>query len=171
MKKLLILLLLGFGCQEPQPEAVESPRHQIAFQTSREGNTEVYLMNADGSELTNLTRHDSLDYHPSGSLDGAKITFVSGRDGNQEIYLMNADGSNQTNLTRHEAADIDPSFSPDGSQITFDSDRDGNVEVYVMDADGANVIRLTDHPGVDSHPYFGPMNFFHSGPKYGWRVR
>ena len=118
-KKTIILLLsvcagglLGFGCQEPQPEPEAVVQHQIAFQTSREGNTEVYLMNADGSGLTNLTRHDSLDYHPSGSLDGAKITFISGRDGNQEIYVMDADGSNQRRVTNNPAVEIGPAWGP-----------------------------------------------------------
>ena len=72
---------------------------KIAFQSFRDGNFEIYIMNADGSDQTRLTNNPAFDQYPSLSRDGKKITFVSNRDGNSEIYVMNADGSEIRNLT------------------------------------------------------------------------
>ena len=117
---------------------------KIAFSSDRDGNREIYVMNAqDGSNQTTLTYYPATDEFPSWSPDGTKIAFVTGAD----IYVMNAqDGSNQTNLTIDPAFDFDPSWSPDGTKIAFSSDRDGNTEIYVMNAqDGSNQTRLTDN--------------------------
>ena len=72
---------------------------KIAFVSERDGNDEIYVMNADGTLQTRLTSDPGSDDLPAWSPDGARITFASGRDGNIEIYVMNADGSNQTRLT------------------------------------------------------------------------
>jgi Tol biopolymer transport system component len=79
---------------------------KIAFSSDRDGNREIYVMNAqDGSNQTNLTIDPAFDFDPSWSPDGTKIAFSSDRDGNTEIYVMNAqDGSNQTRLTDNAAA-------------------------------------------------------------------
>ena len=68
----------------------------IAFVSDRDGNQEIYVMNADGSGLTSLTNNAADDYDPAWSPDGRQIAFYSDRDGNWEIYLMNADGSGLT---------------------------------------------------------------------------
>ena len=85
----------------------------------RDGNAEIYVMNADGSAQENLTRQPASDSHPSWSRDGRKLVFVSRRDGNSEIYVMNADGSGLRNLTRTPSDDLDPAWSPDGRTIAF----------------------------------------------------
>jgi len=72
---------------------------KIAFASERDGNSEIYLMNADGSGQQSLTRNLAYDGDPGWSPDGQKITFVSNRDGRFEIYVMNADGSGQRSLT------------------------------------------------------------------------
>src|SRR6185436_2023005 len=92
---------------------------RIAFQSDRDGNNEIYVMNGDGSGLINLTNDPSDDYLPVWSPDGKRILFSSTRDGNWEIYMMNADGSAQTNLTNNPANDGDMNWSPDGTQIVF----------------------------------------------------
>jgi Tol biopolymer transport system component len=85
---------------------------------------DVYVMNADGSDVARLTDAPGADYAPAWSPDGLRIAFVSVRDGNDEIYVMNADGTDQTNLTSHEANDgapsweqvpVDASPAPEGS--------------------------------------------------------
>ena len=94
--------------------------NKITFVSNRDGMaTEIYVMNADGSNQTRLTSNTADDHFPSFSRDGSKITFASDRDGNHEIYVMNADGSNQTRLTNNPADDFFPSFSGDGSKIAF----------------------------------------------------
>jgi len=64
---------------------------QIAFMSSRDGNDEIYIMNADGSGQTRLTDNPAYDAAPVWSPDGQRIAFYSTRDGNSEIYVMNAD--------------------------------------------------------------------------------
>ncbi|MBI1926910.1 sigma-70 family RNA polymerase sigma factor [Candidatus Poribacteria bacterium] len=129
---------------------------KIAFFSNRDGNEEIYVMDADGKNPTNLTRHPAVDAGPSWSPDGTKIAFWSDRDGNDEIYVMDADGKNPTNLTRHPAVDRSPSWSPDGTKIAFHSDRDGNYDIYVMDADGKNQVNLTRHPAEDRSSSWSP---------------
>jgi hypothetical protein len=128
----------------------------IAFASNRDGNWEIYVMNADGSGVTRLTNNPADDRVPSWSPDGRRIAFDSKRDGNYEIYVMNADGSGQTNLTNNPADDYMPSWSPDGRRIAFDSKRDGNYEIYVMNADGSGVTRLTNNPAFDCCPAWSP---------------
>ena len=129
---------------------------RIAFQSNRDGNEEVYVMNPDGTGQTNLTNNAANDLEPVFSPDGSKIAFRSNRDGNTEIYLMNADGTGQVNLTNNAANDFQPAFSPDGGRIAFYSDRDGNTEIYVMNADGTGQTNLTNNPAFEFEPTFSP---------------
>jgi Tol biopolymer transport system component len=135
------------------PAAV-SAQEKIAFTSHRDGNAEIYVMNADGSNPTRLTFFSASDGQPSFSGGGSKIAFESYRNGNAEIYVMYSNGFDQTRLTNNAAADTDPSFSPDGSKIAFVSDRDGNSEIYVMNSDGTNQTRLTNDSLGDDQPSF-----------------
>jgi Tol biopolymer transport system component len=75
---------------------------KIAFDSWRDGNTEIYVMNADGSNQTQLINVQDGNFAPDWSPDGTKIAFT--RDvGNVDIYVMNADGSGQTRLTNNPA--------------------------------------------------------------------
>jgi Tol biopolymer transport system component len=142
----------------PQPSSTPSAGGAglIVFQSQRDGNTEVYMMNADGSAQTRLTNNTADDFQPLWSPDGGHITFVSARDGNNEIYVMNADGSAQTRLTDNSADDTQPAWSPFGTRLAFVSARDGNNEIYVMNADGSAQTRLTDNSADDMNPAWSP---------------
>ncbi len=140
--------------QDTSPTLAES---RIAFMSTRDGNYEVYAMNADASGQTRLTNNAAFDYKSAWSPDGSKIAFTSSRDaGNFEIYAMNADGSGQTRLTTNAAIDYGPAWSPDGSKIAFASNRDGNYEVYSMNADGSGQTRLTNNAAPDYAPAWSP---------------
>ena len=143
---------------------------KIAFVSNRSdvppyyGQYEIYVMDADGSNVIRLTTDPGYDLNPAWSPDGSKIVFVSTRDdGDADIYVMDADGSNVIRLTNSLPAVNDgPVWSPDGSKIAFVSNRSdvppyyGQYEIYVMDADGSNVIRLTTDPGYDLKPAWSP---------------
>jgi len=140
----------------------------VLFMSRRDGNSEIYVMNPDGSQQSNLTSHPSNDSHGCWSPDGTKIAFVSSRDGNSEIYVMDADGANPTNLTQHSGGDWSPCWAPDGSKIAFQTDREGsmvavegitpqimfsfNLEIFVMNADGSGQMNLSQHPSWDGFP-------------------
>ena len=122
---------------------------KIVFYSDRDGNYEIYTMNADGSNQTRLIFNQAGNFAPAWSPNGRQIVFASFREDEHlaEIYVMDADGSNQRRLTHHHGWDGDPDWSPDGSQIAFNSDRNsgkGDLNIFVMDADGGNVRQVTD---------------------------
>ncbi|MEW6330692.1 MAG: DUF5050 domain-containing protein [Pseudomonadota bacterium] len=119
---------------------------RIVFVSDRDGNAEIYAMNADGSEQNRLTNNTFADYGPSPSPDGTRIAFSSYRNDNFEIYIMNADGSGQTRLA--SSAYGRPAWSPDSLRIAFTSSRDGDI--YVINADGSGQTRLT-YSGWNEH--------------------
>ena len=97
--------LLSLIQGKPTPLDVQAPAwspdgRTIVFVSWRDGNGEVYAMDADGSGPRNLTQDPAKDVRPAWSPDGRRIAFVSRRDGNSEVYVMNADGSGKRNLTR-----------------------------------------------------------------------
>ena len=120
MKKLLFVLLvitlavsLLIGCTlVTQGKGEGEGGGKIAFVSTRDGNEEIYVMNADGSNQTNITNNPAGDLLPCFSPDGTKIAFTSWRDGDYEIYVMKADGSNQTRLTNNPAGEYSPSWGP-----------------------------------------------------------
>ena len=132
------------------PTPSEKATELIAYSSDQDGDFEVWVMNADGSDHRKLTDNDAMDGSPAWSPDGNQIAFISNRDGNDEIYVMNADGSVVRRLTQTaDASESFPAWSPDGIQISFDSDRGGSWDIYVMAIDGSDVRRLTDHPSDD----------------------
>jgi Tol biopolymer transport system component len=133
-------------------QIVSAPGSKIAFASYRDGNYEIYSMNADGSSPTRLTNNTAWDNQPNWSPDRSKIAFATDRDGNLEIYSMNANGSNLIRLTNYGAADNYPVWSPNGSKISFTSNRDGNLEIYSMNANGSGLTRLTNNAAADGGP-------------------
>ena len=131
-----------------------SRRAKIAFTSTRDGNHEIYVMDADGSNQVRLTNHLADDYEPSWSPDGRRIAFVSDRDiGVEHIYAMDADGQNVTQLIGASNGSH-PAWSPDGAKIAFTRNKGGR-QLWVMDADGGNQTALT-HVGFNVLPAWSP---------------
>ena len=130
---------------------------RIVFYSDRDGDHEIYVMNAYGRNVTQLTNNRVDDYTAAWSPDGRRIVFSSNRDGDDEIYVMDADGTDVTQLTHNRVSDdVVPNWSPDGARIAFMSDRDGDDEIYVMDADGTDVTQLTHNSVEESDPAWSP---------------
>jgi dipeptidyl aminopeptidase/acylaminoacyl peptidase len=118
---------------------------------------QIFVVNEDGTGMTQLTDDPGWNYLPAWSSDGSRIAFVSTRDGNDEIYVMNADGSAQMRLTQSANEDLNPSWAPGEDRIAFQSNRGGNNQIYVMNADGTDVTQLTDDPaGFNGAPAWSP---------------
>ncbi len=89
---------------------------QIALLSARDGNPEIYIMNADGSSQLNLTNtpvfQESVQGDFAWSPDGTQILYHSDQSGNIDVYVMNADGSNKVNLTNDPGTDFGSIWVP-----------------------------------------------------------
>jgi Tol biopolymer transport system component len=156
-----ILVLLLAACGAPGgadstalPTSPAGPG-QIAFVSDRDGNQEIYRMNADGSEQVNLSRSLAADWFPAWSPEGSRIAFVSDRDGQPAVYVMNADGTGQARLS-----DLDglyPAWSPDGQRIAFFAAAGENLwQLVTVDMAGSGRQALTEPARYDGFPAWSP---------------
>jgi hypothetical protein len=129
---------------QPGDPAWSPSGDKIAFVTGRDGNGEIYYMNADGSGQTRVTNNPAPDHSPAWSPDGTKVVFVRVSAGYKDIYTINIDGSGETNLSNTPSTDEEqPAWSPAGTKIAFT--RGSNL--YTMNVDGSGVTYLPTRYG------------------------
>ena len=146
---------------------------QVAFRAGdlveANGDEELYVMNADGTDVRQLTHNSDFDSAPAWSPDGTRIAFehadaaTLGGPEEKDVFVMNADGSDVQQLTASPGTDEGPIWSPDGTKIAFSSARDGQQEIYVMNADGSDPRRLTDNPARDESADWQSLPFDTTG--------
>jgi len=128
----------------------------LAFALRRNGNSDIYAVNAGDKQLIRLVDHPADDRDASFSPEAEEIAFASHRDGNWDIYRMDIASGVASRLTFSTTYDGAPAWSPDGKQIMFESYRGGNLDLYLMDRDGQKVRRLTSDPAPDMNPAWSP---------------
>jgi Tol biopolymer transport system component len=128
---------------------------------------EIFVMNADGSNPTQITFNELDDEVPAWSPNGKRIVFKRDFDPvrgqfDDDILTMRANGAGERNLTSSPGVqDYDPDWSPDGRRIAFTSERDGDAEIYRMRTNGSRVRQLTFNDG----PFDGGPNWSPDGRK------
>jgi Tol biopolymer transport system component len=152
---------------EGSKPAVSPDGSRIAYVLSRN----IWLMNADGTGIRQLTTDSKFNDDPAWSPDGSRIAFSAGSPGafdDADIFVMNADGSGKINLTNTQSnlSESDPAWSPDGSRIAYtrsfcDPNGGGAQCVFVMNADGTNPQNLTPETILSQCP--NQPGYFHKG--------
>jgi TolB protein len=117
----------------------------VAFVSDRGGIPQLFLMNADGTNITKLDLPD-MGYviDPAWSPNGQLLAFSWRRpSGNYDLYIMDAATQKIVELTRDAGRNERPSWAPDGRHIVFESTRGGTRQIWVMLADGSQARQLT----------------------------
>jgi uncharacterized protein YjdB len=117
--------------------AISPDGSRVAFVSTRDGNPEVYVMDADGTNLTRVTNDPQPDGRPVFTADGAGIVFQSLRSGKPQIYTAALDGSGTKALTTDSVSQT-PTVSPDGGTISFASVRSKTYHIWLMGRDGSS---------------------------------
>jgi uncharacterized protein YjdB len=137
---------VGTDTGSVQEPSVSPDGSRIAFVSTRDGNPELYTMNADGSEWRRLTNDPGSDGRPVFTADGQAIVFHSARASRrQQLYIMNVDGTGVRPLTS-DSAGSQPTISPDGKTIAFVAPRNQDYDIWLMNSDGTNQRAFTRSP-------------------------
>lgn len=157
MKTIMVFLLMLVL----SPSSYADTSDRIVFVSTRDGNDEIYIMNADGSNQINLTNSRWADTDPAGSPDGTRIAFTSGRPGTawHGLFVMNADGSQVKEVSQGGDTYFNPAWSPDGTKLIYikGAGEDGGPSgTFLLDIESATETLLSEFFLKDSVPIFSP---------------
>lgn len=157
-------------CTSP---AISPDGKRIAFSLAEDGNSDIYVMNLDGSHLQRLTRHPAVDTNPSWTAGGRSLLFTSDRVGTPQIYQMDADGLNQTRITEENPYNDSASWNPRYDMITYVSRFDNDFDIFIMDMATRRNYRVTRLQGSNEDPCWSPDGeqlCFSSNRSGSWQI-
>jgi dipeptidyl aminopeptidase/acylaminoacyl peptidase len=142
--------------QQAESLVVEEMDSYIAYSSTRNGNTDIYIIKPDGSGLTRLTEDALEDVFPAWSPDGQKIVYGNSKVRNH-LWIMDPDGGNKEQITFGEADGAFPAWSPDGSQIAFDYSEGDQWDVYLLAPDSGELTNISNNEAThDIFPSWAP---------------
>ncbi len=177
-----------FASSHLDPDAIAKQNAELEFRASGkkrrytwdyDENMDLFVADADGSNLRRITTERGYDAEGNFSPDGTQVVFSSMRSAYDhelseaekahlkdnaswfaDIYIMNADGSNVRQLTTSPGYDGGPFFSPDGERIIWRrfSEDGRTADAYTMALDGTDEVRLTDMGFMSWAPYYHPSS-------------
>jgi WD40-like Beta Propeller Repeat/Peptidase family C25 len=129
----------------PEADPAWSPdSRRIAFASNRDGTWRIYLMDADGTDVTLLPTGTGDATQPAWSPDGGRIAFVSTRSGNADIWVVNLNSSVLRRLTTDSKLDVAPTWSSQATnRIAWSNGPGGQLDIWTMRPDGSSKTRLT----------------------------
>ncbi len=160
--------LIAFASNRNAYSQEMTPEQKKAFEVDPAVMMDIFIMNADGSDVRQLTDVAGYDGGPFFSPDGKRICWrrFSENGATAEIMTMNIDGSDQRQLTRLGAMSWAPFYHPSGEYLIFTTNKHGfgNFELYLIDVEGkSQPTRVTDTDGFDGLASFTP-----DGKKITW---
>jgi len=129
---------------------------RIGFISDRAGGPEIWMMDWDGDNPKQLTRHGAIALAPTWSPDGKKMVFTSFLRGTPALFVLTPQEGYLRLLWDKGGVNSSATFSPDGKQLAFASSRDGNTDIYILPIDGGTPRRLTTARGIDTQPAWAP---------------
>jgi TolB protein len=127
----------------------------LAVALTRDGNSQIYLINPDGGNPRRLTRTAGIDTEPAFSPDGRWIYFTSDRGGSPQIYRMSATGAEAQRITFEGSYNVSPRVSPDGNSLAYVTRNSGKFQVALLDL-GTRQVQMLSDSDLDESPSFAP---------------
>jgi len=128
----------------------------IGFASNRTGNFEIWLMDWDGTNQRQITRHNALSILPSWAADNNRMVYTSFTRGTSDMYIINRLGGGRTRVPTGLNLNTSATFSPISNDIAFVGSVAGNPDIYLIKDDGSNLRRLTHDSSIESTPEWSP---------------
>ncbi|HSI13351.1 MAG TPA: hypothetical protein VK961_14970 [Chthoniobacter sp.] len=129
---------------------------KVAFVGSRTGHKEIYVADADGSNVHQLTNDANISVGPRLSPDGSKLVYTGYKSGYADVYEIDLGSGSRNRIIKFPGTNTGASYSPNGRELAVILSKDGNPELYTTGTGGGGAHRLTRTPGVESSPTWGP---------------
>lgn len=129
---------------------------KIAFVGTRTGKKEIYLADADGAGVHQLTNDGTISVGPRLSPDGTALVYTGYKSGYADVYEVVLATGARNRIIKFPGTNTGAAYSPDGRELAVVLSKDGNPELYTTSASGSGAHRLTRTPGVESSPTWSP---------------
>ncbi len=129
---------------------------KVAFVASHTGHKEIYVADADGAGVHQLTNDGTISVGPKLSPDGSRLVYTGYKSGYADVYEIDLGSGARNRIIKFPGTNTGASYSPNGHELAVICSKDGNPELYTTGAGGGGAHRLTHTPGVESSPTWSP---------------